>query len=182
MTEAVSIPQSETGILRLYRIDPAAPQARLLAEAPTSATIAAALGLPSIPPNSAEVIRLADVAALGLRGYLTQGYDVLPEAFGPGTESLDALEGHVLIVKSSIATMGAVTLRPGPGLSPLGAFQQGTAPPTPLHVPAPERPFAPGQSPITPEPTSKMGKGGAVVLILLALVVLAFIAMFGLRL
>ncbi len=182
MTDMVSIPQSETGILRLFRIDPEGAQARMLVEAPTPATIAAALGLPSIPPNSAEVIRLADISALGLRDYLTQGYDVLPTAFGPGSESLDALGGYVLIVKSSVASMGAVVLRPGPGLSPLGAFKQGTASPTPLHVSEPDRPFPPGQFPITPEPPSKLGRGGAVVLILVVLVVLAFIAVFGIRL
>lgn len=176
MTDPLFIPQSQSGSLRLFRIDPASAQARTLAEAPTPATIAASLGLARLPPGSAEVIRLADISAMGLRAFLIQGHDVMAGALGPGTEWLDALEGHVLIVQPSIAAMGAVTLRPGPGLSPLGVFAQGSAAPTPLSVPDPERPFAPGAP---PSPTPKQRSGGAAILLLALVVIVVALGLFG---
>jgi len=167
MTDPLIIPQSHTPALRLFHLDPTDPQARILAEAPTQAIIAASLGLPNIPPGSAEVVRLADISALGLRDFLVKAHDVTPEAVDP-EDTLDALDGHVLIVHPSIARNGAVTLHPGPGLHLLGAFATATPAPTPLHVPEPERPFAPGQTPI---PTPAQRSGGGTVLLLLVLVV-----------
>jgi hypothetical protein len=161
------VPQSETATLRLFRIDPSDPKARLLAEAPTSATIAASLGLSSIPPSSAEVVRLADISVLGLRNYLTQGYDVLPDSFATDTD-IDSLSGHVLIVQSSVAAGGAVTLRPGPSLQLVGIFAQGRAAPTPLNVPEPEQDMSPGQA---PAPMAPQRSGGIAVLAVLLFVV-----------
>lgn len=170
MTDPLFIPQSQTGTLWLFHLNPANPQARILAEAPTDATIAASLGLPSIPPGSAEVIRLADISALGLRGFLLSGHDVRADALGPGTESLDTLCGHVLIVPSRIAALGDVTLHPGPGLVPLGAFTQATAAPARLQTPEPERPGTQAHpSPQTPAPRT----GAAAVVLVLALVAVA---------
>ncbi len=179
MTDPLFIPQSAAAALRLFHIVPDYPLARTLTEAPNPATIAAALGLTALPPNGAEVIRLDDIAALGLRDFLIQGHDVLPQAMeGPDTAWLDALHGHILIVHARIAGAGDVTLRPGPGLRPLGTFAQGGPPPTPLHIPDAERPEATGLP--APRTTAQRG-GGAAVLVLLAIVVaLIALALFGL--
>ncbi len=171
------IRQSAPPALHLFRIDPGFAQARTLAEAPTPAILAAALGLPHLPPNSAEVIRLADVTALGLRDFLVQGHDVQPGVLGPQTDWLDALDGHILVLHPSLTHAGDVTLYPCPGLSLLGAFALAAPAPTPLHLPEAERPVTMGAPPSTP--AMPAAKGSAMLIILLALIA-ALIAL-GLR-
>lgn len=176
MTAPLIITQSQAPALHLFHLNPAQAQARLLAEAPTPATIAAALGLQTLPPGGAEVIRLADIEALGLRSFLETGLDVRPEALAPLAHTFAALHGHVLIVHPRIASTGDVTLYPGPGLVPLGSVPQATAAPARLQTPEPAR-MGDHLTPQTSAPANP--KGGAAVLVLLVLIValIAFVVL-----
>lgn len=178
MTDPLFMPQSQSPRLALFHLDPTQPQPRLLAEAPTPAIIAAALGLPALPPGSAEVIRLADVAALGLREYLTQAHDVMPDATEADRPALDALEGHVLIVRPTVAQDGAVTLHPAPGLRLQGVWPVGTPMQTPLHLPDAPRSADKRHATATP---LRRGSGRAVLVLLVVVAIVVVLAVLGLR-
>ena len=177
MSGAITITQSQAPALLVFHLNPEVPRARILAEAPTPATIAACLGLQAIPPGSAEVVRLGDIAALGLRTFLESGHDVRAEALGPGSEVLDTLQGHILIVHGRIAEQGAVTLHPGAELVPLGAYPLATAASARLQTPEPERTVT---LPPPNTPTARQRGRATVVFLLLALVVATLVlVMFG---
>lgn len=179
MSDPLNIPQGEQGVLRLFTLDPAQINlgtAILDPTAPTEAELAALLGTATLPPLSVEVVRLSDVAALGLRDFLIEGHDVLPEALGPAVDWLDRLTGFVLIVHPTIAADGAVQLeRLHTGVAFAGAFPTGRAPPASLSLPEAEKPVT------LVGPASPLGKRGAgsaalVVLVIVMILLVAFVS------
>ena len=180
MTGAATKGTGTDGTLWLFGYDVDAPGVKQRVQspdAPTDAEIAGLLGLPDLPPYRAEVIALADIADLGLRGYLIEAHDVLPEAVGDAFAWLDTLRGHVLIVEPGLAATQPLDLQsPHPALRPIGRFAQGSPAPAALALPAAERPEILGSA-AAPRPAQK--SGAAAVLIILALMVLAALALFG---
>lgn len=181
MAEVLSIPKGEWGVLRVFAVDPHRADLSTWVrdlDAPMDVELAHVLGQNDIPPQSVELLRLSDVAALGLRDFLIEGHDVRPEALDERFSWLDQLTGYVLIVHPAIAADGPVTFRDLPeGVSFVGAFAQAQAAPPPLSLPEPEKP----QTLSGPAaPPGKKGAGTAAVLalfmvLLLVLVVLVFV-------
>lgn len=180
MTADVTIPLGQHGQLHLFTLDPAQPDLSALLHDPdavTDAALARLLGLAEVPTQSVELIRLADVSALGLRDFLIEGHDVLPEALGDAFEWLDDLTGFVLIVHASIATTAPVQIDRLPaGVAYVGAFAIGTPPPTPLSLPEAEMPVT-LSGPAAPR--AKKGAGTAALMAVFVLILVLGLLLFG---
>lgn len=71
---------------------------RLQDDAATDTTLPMLFGYPALDPSGAEVFAIADVAAMGLRTYLAEAYDIAPETLQRDAAVLDALGGDVIIL------------------------------------------------------------------------------------
>jgi hypothetical protein len=158
MSDPVTIPAGERGVLRLFRLDPEVmPIITTFRDpsAPTPKELGHLLGLPTVPTGSIDLISLADVSALGLRAFLIEGHDVLPEAVDEGFAWLDDLTGYALIVHASIAARATMQIENLPlGVTYVGAFAVGAPPPTPLSLPEAERPVL-----LSGPPAKKISQG-----------------------
>ena len=179
MTGDMKIVLGQHGLLHIFTLDPAQPDLTNLWRDPdsvTDATLARLLGLATVPTRSVELIRLADVSALGLRDFLIEGHDVLPEALGDAFAWLDDLTGCVLIAHASISP-APIQIRDLPaGVAYAGAFALGTPPPTPLSLPEAELAVTlsgPGAPPV------KKGAGTAALMAVFVLMILLGLLLFG---
>lgn len=180
MTAEVTIPVGQSGVLHLFTMQSV--EAGLATfvhdpSAPTQAELARLLGLPKVPAQSVDLIRLTDVTALGLRGFLIEGHDVLPEALGDAYAWLDDLTGFVLIAHASIAATLPVQINRLPaGVAYVGAFALGTPTPTPLSLPEAERPVI-----LSGPPAKRLAKGTGMAALLVILAVLVGLALLLIR-
>ncbi len=175
MTAQVTIPAGESGVLRLFTLESVeAGFATFVRDpaAPTEAELARLLGLAKVPAQTVDLIRLVDVTGLGLRGFLIEGHDVLPEVLGDDLAWLDKLTGFALIVHSSIADTGPVQIEHLPlGVAFAGAFAIATPVPTPLSLPEAESPVT-----LSGPPAQKVAIGtGTAALLLIATIVLGLL-------
>jgi hypothetical protein len=180
MAEGLRVPKGEWGVLRVFAVDPHRADLSTWVrdlDAPMDAELAPVLGQSDIPPQCVELLRLSDVAALGLRDFLIEGHDVRPEALDERFSWLDQLTGFVLIVHPAIATVGPVNFHDLPeGVSFVGAFAQVQAAPPPLSLPEPEKP----QTLSGPAaPPGKKGAGTAAVLALFIVLLLLMVFVLG---
>jgi hypothetical protein len=180
MTADIAIPLGQHGQLHLFTLDPAQPDLSKFLRDPdgvTDAMLAQLLGLSEVPTGSVELIRLADVSALGLRDFLIEGHDVLPETLGDAFAWLDDLTGFALIVHAAIATTTPVQIDRLPtGVAYIGAFAIGTPPPTPLSLPETELPVnLSGPA----APSAKKGAGTAALMAVFVLILVLGLLLFG---
>lgn len=83
-----------------------------------------------------EVFPTKAVEAIGLAGYLTEGYGIPPQDLKGRGAALDALQGLVVLVASGAFNGKAAVLNPSPALRFLGAFYEpGMAPPVAMEKP-----------------------------------------------
>lgn len=180
MTAKATINLGQHGLINLFTLDPAQPDLSTLLrdlDAVTDTTLARLLGLATVPAQSVELIRLSDVSALGLRDFLIEGHDVLPEALGDAFAWLDNLTGFALIVHASIAATAPVQIDRLPdGVAYVGAFVLGTQPPTPLSLPEAELPVnLSGPA----APSAKRGTGTAALMAVFVLLLVLGLLIFG---
>ena len=180
VTAEVMIPVGQSSVLHLYTMQSVETGLATFVRdpsAPTQAELARLLGLPKVPAQSVELIRLTDVTALGLRGFLIEGHDVLPEALGDAYAWLDDLTGFVLIVHPSIAATVPVQINRLPtGVAYVGAFALGSPAPTPLSLPEAELPVI-----LSGPPAKQRAKGTGTAALLVTLAVLVGLALLLLR-
>ena len=122
MTARVSIPAGERGTVRLFAVDLPPEQARAFAADPGA--VARALGAPDLDPTRVEVFPLARIAAIGLPTYLAEGHGIPPAALEAQSESLAALDGHVVLVAAGAFGPEARVLSVAPPLRLVGAWQE----------------------------------------------------------
>ena len=115
------IPANERGILRLFALNMPAEQARFLSEPGAAAQM---LGLPGfdLDPDQVQVITLGDLDQMGLAGYLTQGFDVPADQIDQ--PALQALKGHVLLLRSRAFRDHPANLTPAPQLALVGEYTE----------------------------------------------------------
>lgn len=187
----IEIPANETDIVRVFAVNGDSrgsgtaqsflsrleqPPEIIAAEA---ARLKDMLGATSIDPTYTETFAVKDVSDMGLSQYIASAMDVPADRLAPDRARIDALEGEVLIVLSRALGLAAQTLRPGPELTFIGAYQMAEAPLTgavsPIPVaphPAPEElaptPPSPPNAPRVPKPTllALLGLGLAALIIL----------------
>jgi hypothetical protein len=175
----------EHGRLRLFAVDTSAGEAAALVEtlksdAPEDAALTRALGARQAEAYWVDLVRLADVAEMGLGGYLRRAYEV-PEAALEGAD-LGTSRSHVLIVPSKALGDAEQTLSPQPWLAPLAEFDVGREdaslqPMDPVGVRSREA------SDPAPEPAPKARGGPALkpgAILVLVLIAAAFIALVAL--
>lgn len=122
MNDALSVRKDETGVVRLFRLDMPPEQARFLQAEP--AALADKLGVTSLDPDQADVVRIDDLDDLGLAGYLTEGIGVADAAIASDRAMLDALRGYVLVLLSRAFGGQATEIRPGDGVTLLRTYGQ----------------------------------------------------------
>lgn len=184
MTEMpLDVAAFEHGRLRLWAFDGRSETGRALIEALSSeprnsGPAQEALGARHIDPYWLDLVRLRDIAELGLGGYLRQGYDVPQEQLGAADLATGA--DHVLIVPSRAFADTEQTLAPDPALTPLAILDLhedvGALRPMATVETARRDTSARGAETSEPEPGPPAGRGlrPAAILILL-LIAAAFI-------
>jgi len=118
MIDPLKIPPGERGILRLFALDPGPKQARDI----NDQTAANLLGVHDLDPGQIDIIDLADLTGIGLSQYLVEGFAISLDQLDRA--KLDALTGHVLIVRSPAFRGHAATLALAPHLTPITTFSE----------------------------------------------------------
>ena len=130
MTRTLDIEPGEHGHLRLFTVslDDAALTTRIGLDQPADTErpfVAAAsdlLNQPALDLRNVELFDLADLAGLGLPGYLATAYDIPEDQIAPQRAKLTALDGFVLLLLSeALPGPGAVTL--DPALTLIASFE-----------------------------------------------------------
>ncbi|WP_102110373.1 hypothetical protein [Oceaniglobus roseus] len=171
MTQDIPLAADETGIVRLFSVSMPAAEAKGLSDGDK----AALLGLDRVDPAHAELVNVSDLAPLGLASYLTEGLGVRPEEVRAVRGRLDALEGHVLILRAA-AHRGATGLRPDPRLTLIATLHEEAAAPAALTPLRSEGAKGTLSRPSEPEPTAAKGREGRSRWLILAAVILVVLA------
>lgn len=150
-----NVPANEHGILRLFTVDAdtARPLKDTLDNGGSTADLAAAeaLGVDVAEAEWVDLLNLRDIEAIGIDGYLLQGYDVPEDQLASVRGRLESANGYLLAVPSRTFGETEQQISPIPGIRPLAQFQISRPPDTaqsmtpadtePFHVaPAPEPP------------------------------------------
>lgn len=173
-----TVVQNETGLIRLYEINLLASELLAFKDAnqtdddETRWPLKDALGARFLDSDFIEVFDVADLAELGLAGYLTTGNGVSIDAIEPYRERLDAVTGTVLMVASSAFGGFEQTLSPKPPLRHIATFQEEGAPVTFKSLPNPDPQGVMTGTPAKKAP-SDAAMGGRVATV--ALLVMAFL-------
>ncbi|MEQ6201755.1 hypothetical protein ABMC88_01755 [Sulfitobacter sp. HNIBRBA2951] len=133
MTNAITIPHHESGVIRVFAISrPISTVARQLKQQPKAA-LASDLLAHEVKPDMIELFALSDLTGVGLSRYLADGYDIAPDALRSDHLRLEGLDGYVLLLFSTIAEAATVTLQPHADLTLVGTYAE----PKPAHAARP---------------------------------------------
>lgn len=145
MSARIDIPASERGKTRVFAVN--------LPWAEAQATTAQALlGVEDLPEGAATLFPVADLADIGLTGYLTEGLGLSDDQIAVDKSKLSALDGFVLVLVSNLLKGQAVTVDPGPNLTLIGTYLDVPAAVdlTPLTSDAASGQLAGGNAPLDP--------------------------------
>lgn len=121
MTDPLTVPASEHGVVRVFSLEIEAGGARAF-DAPGA--VAAALGVDSVDTDYVEVFPVTDLAGVGLAAYLTDGCGVPEEVIDPDRARLDALTGHLMVVLSKAFGGRAMRIAPAAQLKLVGVYSE----------------------------------------------------------
>ncbi len=186
MTGLLHVPAGEREVVRVFALDMTAPEAEALAEGRASnggpSGLAALLGAPRLDRDHVEIFPAADLAGVGLPGYLTEGLGVADAEIAADRTALEAESGYIVIVHSPAFGGKAARLSPTPPLRHLGTYRleqadaPGTLPPA-ADSSAPARPAPEPARPLRRLPRALV----LVVLLAAALLVLGLAWLAGSR-
>jgi hypothetical protein len=139
---ALTVPAHDRQSLRLFALDlPRAEALRLARPSPTdtfqvdaaaqtdrAAILSGLLGVTQIDPDHVEVFDIADLAGLGLAGYLAEGGNIPSAQIDPDRARLQALTGPVLVLFPRALTDLPATLALDPRLTLIGTYAEDRAP------------------------------------------------------
>ncbi|MBQ4826995.1 hypothetical protein J4729_20965 [Leisingera sp. HS039] len=97
MEGVIHIPAGERGVIRLFALDMRPEQAAFLKE---PGALAQVLGIKVLDMDQVEIFPVSDLEDIGLTGYLNEGCGVPRTQVEEDREMLDALDGHVLLIRS----------------------------------------------------------------------------------
>lgn len=175
MSDPLDVRPGEARVVRLFHLDLPPEQIRFLRDEP--AALADILGVGTLDPVQADLLRLADLDDLGLSGYLTEGMGVPAAALVGDAARLDTLEGHALIVRSAAFDPGGQRLAPKPGVALIAHYGEpgpdwtATAPIRTQSAKASPNP-APRPSPRAARARARRIGGGVFAVVMLALALL----------
>lgn len=121
MSKDIDIPADEHGHLRLFAVN-LTPQEVTALEEGKPEKIGLMLGAGDLDTSFLELVQISDLEALGLTGYLHEGYGLSDAVLGPDRSKLNALAGHVLIVLSLAFRNKAVKIKARPDLTLIGSY------------------------------------------------------------
>lgn len=122
--KSIDIKEGEHGVIRVFSVSRPAPAvAKALNETSPEAVGTDLLNHP-VNPTDIEIFPLGDLGQLGLAHYLAEGYDISQHDMRPDRPRLDALDGYVLLLHSSIAAQNDVRLTPGPDLTLIASYAE----------------------------------------------------------
>jgi len=98
MSTSLTIPAAERHKLRLFQLDLPPEQIRFLRE---PGAVADLLGCDGLAESGIQLIRIEDLDALGLSGFLVQGCDIPEDQIAANTDALNTAYGTVLALASS---------------------------------------------------------------------------------
>lgn len=145
MSGPIEIASNERGVVRLFAIDLEEREIEAFAGQVFGAKngthdwpLRDALGATYLDHEYVEVVRMKDIASIGLSGYLTEGIGLPAEALAEDKERLDDMTGHVLIVLSRAFDGVAQTLTPKAPLRAVATYQDPGVTPSydPIHADA----------------------------------------------
>ncbi|MFW8635724.1 hypothetical protein [Cribrihabitans pelagius] len=123
MAEVIHIPAGERGVVRLFALEMRPEQAAFLKE---PGALAQVLGLENsgIEPDmeQVEIFPAEDLEDIGLAGYLTEGLGVPQTQVEEDRAMLEALEGHVLLIRSRAFAGREVRLTPAQSITLKGTY------------------------------------------------------------
>jgi hypothetical protein len=180
MSDDLKVTADESGVVRVFEV--ALDGAEAEAFEKDSGALAAALGVDTIDPRYADVFPIRRLAGLSLTDYLAEGHGIPPADLDDHAISLNGLEGWVAVVASGAFGPRGQTLTVSPPLRFVTALSEDRPEVSFGDLPsASAEGTAASPAPVGEEPAPKKKAGRNVVLIVLALIILAFLAMEGFR-
>jgi hypothetical protein len=142
----------------------------------TKAEVATALLGLSVSENHIELFALSDLTGVGLPRYLMDGYDVDPGAISGLRARLEALDGYILLLFSSVSDAGDVAFAPAPDLTLIGTFAE----PRAQHVAPPldtqaAKPYSGVTAPPAPMARARAGSAMVAVFVIVLLTLIWWI-------
>lgn len=119
MALPVHIPAGERGVIRVFDLDMRPEQARFLRE---PGALAQVLGIDDLDLNHVEIFPVSDLEDLGMTGYLSEGCGVPAPQLAADRATLDALEGHVLLLRSRAFAGAETRLTPAEQIHLIGTY------------------------------------------------------------
>lgn len=172
MSDQFEVTASERGLVRLFALDLPAEEVEKLREA----DLAAMLGVARLDLDQVDLFSSSDLTGLGLTGYMTEGLGIPEEELAPDRARLDALTGHLMVVRSAAFQGEAVTLAPRAPLRWIGTYAEAHSP-----VQFEELPSAAAEAQAAPPPrktpsdAAMSGRVAMVALLVIALLVLVMV-------
>lgn len=121
---SIDITATEQGVIRVFAISrPIASMARALKQETKIGLATELLGHP-VTEGDIELFALSDLTGVGLPGYLADGYDIDANALRADRAKLDALDGYILLVFSTIGGTDPVRLIPDADLTLIGTYEE----------------------------------------------------------
>lgn len=117
----LSVKPGERGVIRIFALDLPPEHSEFLREPGAAGQL---LGLETLDDTHVDIIRIKDLEELGLSGYLVEGIGLSPEQVAPDRRRLDALGGHVMVVRSNAFAGEEVELTPDPRLALVATFRE----------------------------------------------------------
>ncbi len=119
MLDVIEIPKGERGVIRVFDLDMRPEQARFLRE---PGALAQVLGVEDIDLDHVEIFPVSDLEDLGLAGYLTQGCGIPEDEVTADRNRLNAIQGHVLLLRSRAFGGLAERLTPASQITPIASY------------------------------------------------------------
>jgi len=121
MSDAIEILPAERGQIRVFDLDMPPEQVRFLRE---PGALAQVLGTDDIDLDHVEIFPVQDLEGLGIAGYLVEGCGVPSAQVAPDRETLDAVTGHVLLIRSRAFRGEAARLTPANSITLLATYTE----------------------------------------------------------
>ncbi|UWQ33560.1 hypothetical protein K3555_03325 [Leisingera sp. M527] len=119
MEGVIHIPAGERGVIRLFTLDMRPEQAAFLKE---PGALAQVLGIEALDMDQVEIFPVTDLEDIGLTGYLTEGCGVPRAQVEEDRGMLDALDGHVLLIRSRAFDGAETRLTPAEQITLVGTY------------------------------------------------------------
>ncbi len=177
---AITIPRNEQGRLRVFSLSMSDDAARALRDNADPFPQIRALGVAGVDARNVEVFPVADLAEIGLLGYLRDGNDVDENALARDAAKLAGIAGWVMLVHSPAFGGAEMTLNPAPELTLIGTYDRQQADrPDPVLESNAAAPYS-GTARLTPA-TPPKGRAGSTLVVVGLAVIAGLLLLWALR-